>query len=372
MVFPLGIQRASTGTPVSMQKMNEGQAKEQRTYEDGALVFVSIGKKTWTTVQTPQMYGLEKWPKLNKPGRVLLLPEEALKKIDHLEDQARGVADAFRFDYGIEEGRSKLRWIHISKLGLVMTALDEIKEQFFAAVDELIANYEVYKEEIQATMAVEFATMKTQLNNPDLKDPWPDLSSQYIDVKAIRKHYYFTVKPVQMTAVKQFEVTQADLAVLHRKRAEELTEAEMAHMRSQHAARLDRVLSETQAEAAKRADAFVEGVVTQLRGKVVEVFKGITDKIAEGKPLIASNLNRIRETLQEVRQMDFIRDDAAFHQQLASVEALINSGREFKDDKSATAELNRMLGDTVSFISSTNQSAIDGAKKTYFGRRLNI
>ena len=124
--------------------------------------------------------------------------------------------------------------------------------------------------------------------------------------------------------------------------------------------------------AVVRAEQFVENAVKQLRGKVVEVFTQITNKIKDGKSIIKTNLETIRATLHDVRRMDFIGDDAAFHAQLDRVQQLIDSGREFRDDAAAVRELNAVLQGAVTHINQTDANAIQKAKQTYFGRRLEL
>lgn len=326
------------------------------------MVMVSIGKKSWKTTLTPADFGLDKFPDNYDPGRRRLLPKEALDKIDFIEGQARRAVDKFSFSYGNLNSRVKFRWVHMSKFMLVNGVLNELKASFDVAVDELIANYEDHKKKMQA----------------DFPDQWAALQKAYIPVESIRGEYYFEVQvlnvvfPSQITAVKQFEIQQADLAILDRKKAEEMSQAELAAMRLRYQHELSRTINQAKDNAVRQSEQFVETVVRQLRGQVVNVFEQITDKIKGGKSIIKTNLDTIRATLHEVRQLDFIGNDAAFNEQLERVQALIDSGREFRDDSAAVKELNALLGATVNHINTTDAEAVANAKKTYFGRRLNF
>lgn len=338
------------------------QAREMKAFEEGALVAVSVGKKSWKMTLTPKDFGLDEFPKNFEPGRRRLLPDDALNRIDYLEGQARRAADKFSFNFGLAKTRVKHRWVQLSKLGLVLVTLDEIKENYFTAVTQLIEKYEEHKARMKA----------------DFPDQWPFLEKAYIAKESIQDEYYFEyevinmVFPSQMSAVKKFELQQADLAVLDRTKAEQMTQADLAQMRRDHQERLERILRQQQEMAVSRAEQFVENAVKQLRGKVVEVFEQITGKIKDGKSIIKTNLDTIRATLHDVRQLDFIGDDAAFHAQLDRVQALIDSGKEFRDDAAAVRELNAALTGAVTHINTTDAEAITKAKKTYFGRRLNL
>lgn len=337
-------------------------SREKKAFEEGALVVVSIGKKSWKMSLTPKDFGLDEFPKNFEPGRRRLLPDDALQKIDYMEGQARRVADKFSFNFGLQNTRVKHRWVPISKLGLVLVTLDTVKENYFQAVRELVEKYEEHK-----------TKMRT-----DFPEQWVFLEKAYIAKEAILGEYYFEyevinmVFPSQMTAVKKFELEQADLAVLDRAKAEQMTQQELADMRRRHQSRLETILQQQQKMAVDRAEQFVENAVRQLRGKVVEVFDQITGKIKDGKSIIKTNLDTIRNTLHEVRRLDFIGDDAAFHEQLNRVQALIDSGREFRDDASAVRELNAALQGAVKHINETDAAAVHQAKQTYFGRKLKL
>lgn len=355
-------ETAKTHSSTVSEIITTATSKETKAFEEGVLVSVHIGKKSWKMSLTPADFGLTEFPKNFEPGRRRLLPEDALLKIDNIEGQARRAVDKFSFNYGNQNSRVKFRWVHMSKFMLVNGVLNELKANFEVAVDELVKNYEAHKEK-----------MKT-----DFPDQWAFLEKAYIPAEAIKNEYYFDVTvlnvvfPNQLTAVKQYEIQQADLAVLDREKATKMTEAELAAMRTRYQNELQRTISQAKENAIKQSEEFVDNVVKQLRGKVVEVFQQITAKIKDGKSIIKTNLDTIRSTLHEVRRLDFIGNDAEFHQQLERVQKLIDSGKEFRDDASSVKELNAALAGAVDYINKTDATALLEARKTYFGRKMNL
>lgn len=337
-------------------------AKETKAFEEGVLVSVHIGKKSWKMSLTPKDFGMDEFPKNFEPGRRRLLPEDALNKIDNIEGQARRAVDKFSFNYGNINSRVKFRWVHMSKFMLVNGVLNELKANFEVAVNELVENYESHKEKMRT----------------DFPDQWPFLEKAYIPKEAIIREYYFEITvlnvmfPSQITAVKQYEIQQADLAILDREKAQKMTAAELALMRQRYQDELQRTIKTAKDNAIRQSEEFVDNVVRQLRGKVVEVFQQITGKIKDGKSIIKTNLDTIKATLHEVRQLDFIGNDAAFHQQLERVQQLIDSGKEFRDDASAVRELNAAMQAAVEYINKTDAQALTDARKTYFGRKMNL
>ena len=342
------------------------------------MVVLAIGGKTWQTAVSPKDYGLDRFPSTHKPAHKLLLPEKAIHKIAYEEGYARRVLDRFSFNFGLSNVRVKHRWIHLDKLGLVLVSLDECKEAFFKAVDEMVEKYDELKEEMRIEVEKDYQELKKVLDKPDLIDPWPGMQKLYPARSEIRPAYYFEYTVINMTfpsgmsAVKRYEVQQADLALLDRKKAEQMTQEELRRTEAEHRDRLSRIFEEQQRIAVRRTEEFVAGVVIQLRGKVVEVFQKITERIQGGKTIIRSNIDTIRSTLQEIRQLDFLGSDQNFHSQLNRIETLIDSGRRFDTDAQAIRELDAALKQTVDFVNQTNDAAVEQAKKSYFGRRLNI
>ena len=360
---------------------------QQKAYEEGSLVILSIGGKTWETQWTPSDFGLSQFPDFMRPGRKLLLPHVVLQKIESRAGHARHVLDGFSFDLGLPNTKAKYRWVHMDKLGLVLALLDECKDAYFAAVDELIARYDnewtdnegnkqpSLKELMRREVAEFHQSLKVSLKRPDLPDPWPGMQRYYIPKESIRDLYYFEsyrlnmIFPSGMTAIKRYELKQADLAIVNRKEAEGMTQERLRQMEAEHRVRLNRIQAEEQARANQQMDSLVNSVVSQLRGKVVEVFQEITGRIRDGKTIATKNLDSIRAALNHVRQMDFLGSDQDFHARLNQINALIDSGRQFSTDAQAVRELNEALSGTIVFVNESNDRAMEEARQTFFGRR---
>jgi hypothetical protein len=330
---------------------------ESNIYNEGFILDISIGKEPWKTTLTPTDFGMEKFPDNFEPGRRKLLPDEVTDRIAYIEGRARRAARLFAFSFG--STKIKYSWIHISKLGAVMAELNKLKEEFFAEVDKLIANYEAHKE-----------LMKAQY-----PEQWPYLERAYIPEAAIRENYYFEFRtlcvmfPDKMHALDKFEIQQADLAMLAREKSKHDHETLLSQTQIAYAERLRAEVELQKRQAREQADRFVDEAVRTLRGKIVGVFSAITDKIKTGKPIIQSNLTSIRTVITDLRQMDFIGGDAEFNEHLEAVQQMLDSGMSFKDDASATQALEDILSQTVKHINNTTDTAIAQARQS-FGRKL--
>lgn len=337
------------------------ESAEQKAFQDGSLVVVSIGKKSWATQLTPQDMGLKEFPANWKAGRRLILPNDALKNIDTIEGQARRYLDSRSFNFGKAQTRVKYRFVHLAKLFDTIHTLENYREQFFGAVKALKGDYEKLKEQ----MAL------------DYPDQWPALEKLYPNVDDIDRHYYFLIETVQMTfptgfsAMKNYELKRME-EILHE--AEVGKAANLEDLRRQteeHRRNLERMEKEQRDEAQGRVEQFVEEAVKSLRSKVVETFQQITAKIQDKKAVIKTNVDSLREVIAHVRDMDFL-NDTAFHRQLDDVRQLLDTTTEFKDNNAATEALNAALSSTIKFVNDTTEKAAADARKTYFGRKLAI
>ena len=337
--------------------------KEMTAFQQGALVTISIGQKSWATTITPQDLGLAEFPANWKPGRKLLLPEEALQKISTIEGQARRYLDSRSFQYGRRKARVKFRFVEFRKLFDTILTLENYREQYFAAVKELKENYEALQKQMET----------------DFPDQWSALSKMYPPFEQVEKAeaYYFLIDQAEMafpsglSAMQRYELEKIDK---HLKEAEEAKVANLEELRRQAEAnrqRLHRIAEEARREAEARVEEFVEESIKSLRGEVVKVFQQITEKIRDKKSLIKPNIDSMRAAIDRVKDMDFL-DDVAFKQQLDQVKAVLDGTEQFKDNDAATAALNKVLGETISFVEKTTEAAVASAKKTYFARKLAI
>jgi hypothetical protein len=336
---------------------------EQKAFQEGALVVLSIGKKSWMTKLTAEDLGLkpEELPKNWKPGRKLLLPEEALAKVDTLEGQSRRYLDSRSFSFGQKKTRVKYRFVHLDKLYDTLVTLENYREQYFKAVQGLITDYDKLKQQ----MATEYP------------DQWPKLEKLYPKNDVIEQEYYFTIEPVEMTfptgmtAMQRHQLAKIDRNLKEAEAAKVENIAELRRDAEQHRHNLARMEQEQRAAAQTRVEQFVEEAVKTLRGKVVETFQGIAEKIRDKKTVIKSNIDSMKEVIAYVRDMDFL-NDSAFHRQLDQVRTLLDTTTDFKDNAAATTALDQALKDTIEFVNKTTDEAAASAKKTYFARKLAI
>ncbi len=326
-------------------------------------MVLSIGKKSWTTKLTPEDLGIkpEDLPKNYKPGRKLLLPEEALAKIDTIEGQSRRYLDSRSFQFGKKQTRVKYRFVHLGKLYDTLMTLENYQKQYFDAVDGLVKDYEALKAQMEK----------------DFPEQWPRLKEQYVPTEHIRREYYFLVEPMEMTfptgmtVMQRFELERIDRSLREAEVAQATNLAQLRMDADRHRQNLARLETEQRESAKDRVEQFVEEAVRSLRGKVVETFQSITDKIKDKKSVIKSNIDSMKEVIAYVRDMDFL-NDAAFHRQLDQVRTLLDTTGDFKDNAQAVSALDKALSETIAFVNKTTDEAAASAKKTYFGRKLAI
>lgn len=318
-----------------------------RVFQDGVLVILSIGKKSWKIALDPEIIKAEKVPENAELGRLLLLPEEALKKIAQIEGSARRYLDSQSLVFG-STARANFRFVPESCMLDTLVTLNDIRAQFMAAVEELILLLPEYRTKMKEKFPAQ----------------WPLVEKHHdITAASIRNEYYFTVESSRMAAPSQTQNVELE-DLLRRQRLDKEVSAE-------YRAKAEAVLKEQQQQAQQRATEFVETTVRAFRSEVTKVFSGLAAKIRDNKPIIKTNVDTIRRTISQVRTLDFL-DDRELQNRLAEVEALVDKSGDLKDNNQAAQELAKLLNSTVEFVGATTESVVAAKTKSYFGRSLAV
>lgn len=372
--------RMTTPTPQPEDKLS-------RLFLNGTVILLSIGQYRWTTKLTPEMIqnayrmdlqrlqtqltkleseltAQEESAKLRQQiddlsrkiedatklpdnfdlGRVFLIPEERIKKIDHLDNLARGVLDRASFDFEFDaDSRAKFRWVHEARIEELHEELGALRKRFFDEVDLLLADYDSIKAQMEAKYPAQ----------------WPLLKVCYPAKEQIRAKYKFSFPGIAMHFPQVFD--KLNLKDVQRRNAAD----------QEYRQKKEQSLQEQRQQMSRRAEAFIEGVLKSLRGKVVDVFQGLLQKIQEGKEITDVNVKSLHQVFAHVEKMDFL-NDADFRTQLRKVRAQLDNHRTFKNNQSAVKALEEVLQGTVEFVSKTTDSAAAAASRDYFQRDLDI
>lgn len=348
--------------PVSDKIQREiEKSKADQLFQQGVLIDLTICKQGWNirltdkdVIITKDVFGddverpmteAEKQaiPENIKLGhRRLLLPKHT-EKVEQIERHARAFLDDKSFPFGSrhQKRQARVRFVHISKVPYVLGELEDRRTAFFSAVDELIENYETYKEEMREKFP----------------DQWNLLQTFYPEPGRIRAGYSFDFQAYGISFPSALDVV--DIAKAKNMDAE--TKAHAAHLRN--------IRESTRRSMEQQVSGFVEQVFTDVRARAVDVFTGITDRIKEGKPMTGRSLNRIRDVIAEVKDMDFM-DDREFKAKLDEIAGHLEGVDTLKDDEAMTRQLSNMMQSVVEFHNQNTAEHAAARTQTYFKRRL--
>jgi hypothetical protein len=343
-------------------KLSEAaQAALQRTFQEGCIIILSIGKKSWSTKLTPDLLGLDALPPACK-GRWDLLQEESdpenpeeqdltkkdpAAKISSIEGKARNYLRKQSLSFG-NEARANFRFVRTDMMIDTLLSLQEFKKQYFDAVDELILALPAIKENLK-------------LNKPK---QWEKLKDFYdVGSDFIKKQYYFVYESMAMAFPKALD--SMDIEDLLRRQTIE------GRVTDEYRAKAELVLREQSMQAKETAKGFVEDTIRAIRGQAVKAFQEIGAKIQKGDALNKKNIEKIREAVQYVKRMDFL-GDRDFVTHMSNVENMLDGTSTFKDNDQAVAELDKILKQTVAFVGSTTDSAVASMTESYFARNLSL
>jgi hypothetical protein len=318
-----------------------------QAFQDGCLVILSIGKKSWKAPVDEELLGVEKVDDNIDLGKLNLLPKESLVEINRIESKARSYLDSQSVAFG-SQTRANFRFVREALMIDTLICLANFKARYFEEVDKMLAALPKHREE-----------MKTKY-----PEQWETVSKFHaLDDKAIRAKYYFTVESMAMAMPKTVDGMGLD-ELLARQQVKGVIDAE-------YRVKAEEVLREQRVQAQTRMTEFVETSIRGWRGEVAAAFSKISDKIKEGKPITKTNSDSISRVIASVRNVDFLNDNE-FQAKLNSVQALVDKTGNLKDNSAATQALQSLLTDTLKFVNDTTDNAVAVQTSRYFARNLRL
>lgn len=309
----------------------EVEQKYQRLFKDGKLVQVHVSKWGMGYTTRTKENELEKdLPDFYKPGKRMLIPDETRLAFQRLETQARMYLHANSLQYQAYDSH----FVPRKKLVEVMLTLAKMKRDYYKLVDEFIANYEQYKQE--------------------MLDKYPEhreiLEPYYPPADKVRQKFSFSVSMYQAAFPDLDTVSMADL-LAQNDAVEELKEEFKAQMEDQRQ------------QALSNMEGFVAESIKLLRGQIVEVFETITAKIQNREVISKTNIKSIQAVIQDFQGLDFFNDKEV-QAKLKDVQALLRQDLDFKDNHKAILRLQATLGEALT--AARNMSDVNALTGGYF------
>lgn len=311
---------------------DELKARYDKLFQDGFLVNLHIS--IWgmgAQLSKEDLKIQDAVPNIFRLGKKMIIEPKHFNSFKNHESKARRYLYQNSYPFHISEAH----FIPKRKLLDVLSKLDEFKIEFKELVVKFIENYPTYKDEILAAY-------------PDVAD-------------ALRPFYPTTE---QLQGKFKFSVVTYEL-----KMPRELGEVDIQQLISRDEAKaevkkkLETQMEEQYLSAMRQLDKFTEDAAQALRQQIGDVCQTIIDKIKNKEIISKSNINSIKEEIENFKALNFL-DDAVVSEEIDKLERLINGNHNFKTDQETIAELNTALSDVLKTASET--SDLSDLRGTYF------
>jgi len=328
-------------------------------FRDGILIDINVSFWSGARALRAEDLGLKETDVAEafKLGRKFLVPAEVIKKFRRLDSKARRIVEenSFRFPIG------NAHFIPKKSFGKALEQLKACQTEYNALVDELVENYDQYREEMIPVYreAAEHAfinqTPETQTFGPDYdrdaeRERFVELFLRRIEnfyphANDLRKRFSLTWDVFEMAMPRMIEA-QDEQIILDQNTREY---AEQEYRKQIH----------------EKMDAFVNDAVTVLRQETVEICGRIATNLKEGKVVQGRTLQSLKDFVDKFQGLNFV-GDVTVETQLESLrkEILdIYPVQKINDEEELQVELKRKLNEIAEVASQTTD--IDGITSEY-------
>lgn len=328
-------------------------------FRDGILIDINVSFWSGARALRPEDLGLKATDVAEafKLGRKFLVPAEIIRKFRRLDSKARRIVEenSFRFPIG------NAHFIPKKSFGKALEQLKAIQTEYNALADELIQNYDKYREEMVPVYreAAEHAfintTPETQTFGPDYdregeKEAFVQkflnrIANFYPPASQLRKRFSLTWDLFEM-AMPRLAETDANQVILDEHNREF---AEQEYRKQMH----------------EKMDAFVNDAVAVLRQETVDICSRISNNLKEGKVVQGRTLQSLKDFVEKFQGLNFV-GDVTVESQLESLrkEILdIYPVQKINDEEEIQVELKRKLNEIADVASQTTD--INGITSEY-------
>jgi hypothetical protein len=277
-----------------------------------------------------------KLPDFVKLGNKMLIDETELKKFSKIENSARSYLRAHAHMFPIAQAH----FVPNKTLLGVLEKLEEFRVKYFELVEAFVANYDTLKEAMLTKHTEHRATL----------EPY------YPAAVHIRHRFGFQVGIFEVSFPKQMKAI--DLASVQA----EATAREAMQLKFEAEWR------KQYSQSMQEVDSFLTNAVASTRGRIVEVFDTIANKIKNRDVISTVNVKTMSGIIEAFDGLDFL-NDASVRSKLDNVKGLLAAGRDFKEDNEAIASLSSAINEVLDVARSTTD--LDSLTGDYI-RRIEI
>lgn len=240
-------------------------------FYSGVMMNLDISKYSGEAPCPPEMLQIsaKDVPKCVKMGKVVLIPKEELTDINGAAARARALLRLFSFPY---PGLADLKFVPKSVWLDVVSKMEEIKKDFFDAVDEFIKEYDRIRER---------QLFEYEEHREVLEPCFPSTGNE------LRKEFDFSWSSYEISLPK---------------------EVKKSAYTKEKAAKDQEAFEKMRVQAEQERDKFLGSVVGKLRERTAELFKSVKDRIEGGKKIGAAQVKKMSGFIEEFEQLNFMGD----------------------------------------------------------------
>jgi hypothetical protein len=311
---------------------------------DGILMQIHVSFWSGARILRPEDLGLkpEQVATAYKLGRKMLIPEEVIRNFRRIEGQARRLIEekSYEFPFG------NARFVPRRVFAKVTTKLEDLKAEYMALVDDLVAKYDQYRQEIlpvyeeaadNAFLTSTPAIMEGSLDTYDREADRAAFKAQFL---ARLNSYYPPVESLKARFSLVWDVYEIAAPQLRDTSSEAVIESIEEREKSIVAAR---------AQMQNKIEGFVGDVVKVLRTEATEVCSRIATAIKEGRVIRSTTVNSLKNFIEKFKDMNFVGDKTIEAQLDAIQRELLDAHPDtaFLDNVELKEELGRRLATVV-------------------------
>lgn len=308
---------------------------------DGVLMQIHVSFWSGARILRPEDLGLkpEQVATAYKLGRKMLVPEEVIRNFRRIEGQARRLVEENSHHFPIGNANFVTRKSFNKK---VHAGLLKLVEEYQAQVDNLIANYDQYRQEILPVYE-EAADNAFLTSTPSIMEGSLDTYDREAERAAFKAEflrrlnsYYPPVESLKARFSLTWDIYEIAAPQLRETSSEDVLESEEERMKSVVAAR---------AAMQTKIEGFVTDVVKVLRNEATEVCGRIATAIKEGKVIRSTTVASLKNFIERFKDMNFVGDQT-IEAQLDAIQKEILDGHDdtaFLDNVELKEELGRRL-----------------------------
>jgi len=283
----------------------------KKVFEDGILVDVNVSYWSGAKALTPSDLGLD--PKqvtsAFKLGKKFLVDKNVIQSFRTIEGRARRVVELNSFQFPIGHAR----FVPAKAFPKVLTQLKEYQAEYNRLVDNLVENYDKYRQDMvpvyrEAAEQAFLQSEETGVQEFNL-DEREARKSRYITAFLERINgFYPAAESLRGRYRLDWDIYVTSMPDLDQQDSDLLASGIVLR---------ETLIAEYQQKAKEKISSFVEDVVGSLRTQTVDLCSRVAESIKNGVAINSRTIKSLREFIDRFQTLNFV-GDAGLEEQLNS------------------------------------------------------